>query len=85
MDGNYKLSFTNVEKVVLVYSFIGMETQEVKYTGQQKIDVVMKETVESMEEVVVTGIFTRKYEGYSGSATRVSGEELMRMTSGNVL
>ena len=69
MDGNYKLSFTKVENVVLVFSFIGMETQEVKYTGQQKIDVVMKETVESMEEVVVTGIFTRKKEGFTGSAT----------------
>ncbi len=85
VDGNYKLSFTKVENVVLVFSFIGMETQEVKYTGQQKIDVVMKETVESMEEVVVTGIFTRKKEGFTGSATRVSGEEIKRMTSGNVL
>ena len=52
VDGNYKLSFTKVEDIVLVFSFIGMETQEVKYTGQQKIDVVMKETVESMEEDV---------------------------------
>ena len=85
VDGNYKLSFTKVEDIVLVFSFIGMETQEVKYTGQQKIDVLMKETVESMEEVVVTGIFTRKKEGFTGSATRVSGEEIKRMTSGNVL
>ena len=29
-----------------------------------------------MDEVVVTGIFTRKKEGFTGSATQVSGEEL---------
>ena len=85
IDGNYKLSFAKVDNIVLVFSFIGMETQEVKYTGQKTLDVVMKESVESMEEVVVTGIFTRRKEGFTGSATKVTGEEIKRMTSGNVL
>ena len=38
-----------------------------------------------MDEVVVTGIFTRKKEGFTGSATQVIRGELKRMTSGNVL
>lgn len=49
------------------------------------VDVVLKEAVESMEEVVVTGIFTRKKEGFTGSTTHVSGDDIKRMTSGNVL
>lgn len=85
IDGNYTLSFAGSNESVLVFSFIGMETQEIKYSGQQKIDVVMKESVESMEEVVVTGIFTRKKEGFTGSATQVTGAEIKRMASGNVL
>ena len=47
--------------------------------------MVMEEQTESLEDVVVTGIFTRKKEGFTGSATRVSGDEIKRMTSGNVL
>ena len=85
IDGAYKLAFAKGGDIVLVFSFIGMETMEVKFTGQETINVMMKEAVETMEEVVVTGIFTRKKEGFTGSATRVTGEELKRMTSGNVL
>ncbi len=85
IDGAYKLTVAKGENLELVFSFVGMEAQEIKYTGQKTIDVVMKENVEAMEEVVVTGIFTRKKEGFTGSATQVTGEEIKRMTSGNVL
>lgn len=34
IDGKYALNFTKVDDIVFVFSFIGMETQEVKYTGQ---------------------------------------------------
>ncbi|HAP18459.1 SusC/RagA family TonB-linked outer membrane protein [Butyricimonas virosa] len=85
IDGAYKLTVAKGENLELVFSFIGMESQEIKYTGQKTIDVVMKENVEAMEEVVVTGIFIRRKEGFTGSATQVTGEEIKRMTSGNVL
>ena len=85
IDGAYKLTVAKGENLELVFSFVGMEAQEIKYTGQKTIDVVMKENVEAMEEVVVTGIFTRKKEGFTGSATQVTGEEIKRMTLGNVL
>ena len=85
IDGAYKLTVAKGENLELVFSFVGMEAQEIRYTGQKTIDVVMKENVEAMEEVVVTGIFTRKKEGFTGSATQVTGEEIKRMTSGNVL
>lgn len=85
IHGAYQLTVAKGESLELVFSFVGMESQEVKYTGQKTIDVVLKETVESMDEVVVTGIFTRKKEGFTGSANRVSGSELKKMSSGNVL
>ena len=85
VDGAYSLTLAEREGLELAFSFIGMETKEVKYTGQTTIDVVLSESVEAMEEVVVTGIFTRKKEGFTGSASRVTGEEIKKMTSGNVL
>lgn len=36
----------------------------------------MEEDAKVMDEVVVTGIFERKKEGFTGSATTVTGEEI---------
>ena len=57
--------------MVLVFSFVGMEAQEVAYRGQGKIDVTLAPSVTEMQEVVVTGIFTRKAESYTGAARTV--------------
>ena len=42
-----------MQNVSLLFSFIGMETQEVKYTGQDSIHVVLKEAAEQLDEVIV--------------------------------
>ena len=46
--------------MVLVFSFVGMKKQEVKYTGQENLHIVLEDDIAEMEEVVVNGIFTRK-------------------------
>ena len=95
VDGKFSLPLPKeLKDVVVVFRFVGMETQKVKLAeikdkevlaGKKDLKVVMEEQTESLEDVVVTGIFTRKKEGFTGSATRVSGDEIKRMTSGNVL
>ena len=62
---------------VLVFSFIGMKTQEVKYVRQDSINVVMKEDVAEMDEVVVTGYQTLKKRSQAGSISVVKAEELL--------
>ena len=42
---------------------------EVKYQGKDTINVVMKDAVNELEDVVVTGIFTRKKESFTGSVS----------------
>ena len=64
-DGNFKLNLPSGNDMVLVFSFIGMETQEVRYVGQKNMEVVMKEDAKEMEEVVVTGIFQRSKSSYT--------------------
>lgn len=85
IDGNWKLGIPEMKEVVLVFSFVGMKTQEIKPGNRTMIEVVMEMAEEKLEEVVVTGIFKRNKEGFTGSATRVSGDEIKKMTSGNVL
>lgn len=60
-EGNFKLSLPQQENTILIFSFIGMESQEVPVGDPKKpIKVILKETAENLKEVVVTGIFTRK-------------------------
>ena len=42
--------------------------------------VVLEETETELDEVVVTGMFSRKKEGFTGSAVTVKGDELKKIT-----
>ena len=67
MDGEYYIMIKGVEKPVLVFSFVGMETQEVPFEkGKHRINVVLKEAQQMLDQVVVTGIFKKSKESYTG-------------------
>nr|WP_306435880.1 SusC/RagA family TonB-linked outer membrane protein [Odoribacter splanchnicus] len=83
-DGKFTVSFPEMKDVVLLFSFIGMKSQEVKYTGQTDIKVVLEEDVKEMDEVIVTGIMERKAESFTGSATVVKGDDLKRVGNTNI-
>ncbi len=85
IDGKYALTVPLTKDMILVFSFVGMETQEVAYKGQGKIDVTLAPSVTEMQEVVVTGIFTRKAESYTGAARTVKAEDLAKVGNMNVL
>lgn len=54
VEGKFNLSLTQ-DSVTLIFSFVGMKRQEVKYTPGKELNIVMEEEVAEMEEVVVTG------------------------------
>lgn len=85
MDGKFSLKVDNADKVVLAFSFIGMAPKEVIYSGQKELDVILEEEASQIEEVVITGYFTRRKDSYTGSATTVSGERLREVSTGNIL
>ena len=55
VNGNYTLTVP-ADATTLVFSFIGMRTQEVAIAGRTTINLVMNPDVISMEEFVVTGV-----------------------------
>ena len=84
-DGEYYIMVKGVENPVLVFSFIGMETQEKPFEkGKHRINVVLEESQQVMEEVVVNGIYTRKAESFTGSAKTFKKDELKRVGNGNI-
>lgn len=84
-DGKYEISLPEGQQFVLTYSFVGMKPQEVKYTGQTTLDIILQEQVAEMDEVVVNGYFARKKESFTGVSKTFSGEELRTVSTGNVL
>ena len=95
MDGKYSLSLpAEMKNVILVFRFVGMETQMVKIgdikdkevlQGQKDLVVVLKEQTENLEDVVVTGIFRRNKELATGASTTITSKELKQIGNQNVL
>ena len=70
MDGDYTLS--NVPKnATLVFSYVGMTTQEIAVKGQKTIDVILADDAQALEEVVVIGYGTAKMKDLTGSFATV--------------
>lgn len=83
-DGNFVLS--NVPSdAILVFSFIGMKTQEVQLNGRTSIDVTLEEDVVGLEEVVAIGYGTQTKISVTGSVVSTKGEELVKTQTPNVL
>ncbi|WP_231932290.1 MULTISPECIES: SusC/RagA family TonB-linked outer membrane protein [Butyricimonas] len=76
-NGFYSLFLTKADDVVLVFSFMGMKTVEVKYTGQDSINVVLEEDVKALDDVVITGYGTTAKGNYTGAATTVKVADIM--------
>ena len=71
--------------MALIFSFIGMETQEVKYTGLDTINVILQEQAETLQDVVVTGIFKKNRESYTGAVRVVTAQELKNFKGRNLI
>ncbi|MFV0505088.1 MAG: SusC/RagA family TonB-linked outer membrane protein [Bacteroidales bacterium] len=83
IDGRY--SVANVgESDILVFSFMGMKTQEVEVHNQNSINVNMKDELEVLNEVVVVGYGVQKKANLSGSVAQVDAKELENRPIQNV-
>ena len=76
LDGNYELA--NVpENATISYSFIGMQSQEIKAAGQSVIAVTLREDTQNLEEVVVIGYGSAKAKDLTAPIMVVKGDEIV--------
>lgn len=86
IDGNFELKLKDSINTTLVFSFIGMESKEITVrNSNDNLRVVLEESVESLKEVVVTGIFTRKREDFTGSVATFSKEDIKSVGNTNII
>ena len=76
-DGNYTLNNVSSGDVI-VFSYIGYTTQEIAYTGQATINVVLVEDAQTLDEVVVIGYGTTTVKDATGAVSSVSSEDFNR-------
>lgn len=75
IDGNYTIEAPSSNSV-LVFSFVGYESEEIQVGNQRVIDVALSVSTAQLEEVVVVGYGTVKKSDLTGSVGSVSGEDL---------
>ena len=85
IDGKYEIKVPAKEGVVIVFSFVGMKSQEMKFSGQKVLNVVLLEDVEQMEEVIVTGYSTRKVSEMTGAVQQFRGKNIAQSATGGSL
>lgn len=82
-DGKYNIQVPD-ENAVLVFSFIGYETQEIVVGSRTSIDISMTPDTRTLEEVVVVGYGEMEKRDITGSVAQVSSEELQAVPVFNV-
>lgn len=85
-NGKYNIEIPFNTACTITFSYIGMSTQQIMINSGRN-DVRRNITLKSdtkLDEVVVTGIYTRKAESFTGSATTISNKDLMRVGNQNV-
>ena len=74
IDGNFSLNVP--ANATLVFSYVGMKSQEIALKGKTKVDIVMEDDAQALEEVVVIGYGTVQKKDLTGSVASVSAKQL---------
>ena len=73
-DGVFSINL-NDENGVLIFSYLGYETKEVLYAGNQKLNIILKEEANSLDEVVIVGYGSQKRSDVTGAISSVKSED----------
>ncbi|MGE4586490.1 MAG: SusC/RagA family TonB-linked outer membrane protein [Mangrovibacterium sp.] len=83
-EGHYSLQNIRGDDV-LVFSFVGMKTEEIPVAGKIKIDLVMTEESIGLKEVVAIGYGTMKKSDLTGSVASVTADKIKERSYSNVM
>lgn len=76
INGNYRIEVTSPD-AVLVFSFIGYESKEVRVGNQTAISVALTPATNQLDELVVVGYGVKKKRNLTGSIVSVGGDEIV--------
>lgn len=80
-NGHFQLSNVPANGKLKI-SYVGMATVFVAPSASMKI--TLQSDSKHLDDVVVTGMFNRKKEGFTGSAVTIKGEDLKKFSTNNI-
>ncbi|MCD6598933.1 MAG: SusC/RagA family TonB-linked outer membrane protein [Bacteroidales bacterium] len=84
VEGNYTLAVQSAD-AILIFSYVGMKSQEVSVANQITINIVLELDVASLDEVVVTALGIKREKASLGyAASKVEGVEVERSAAPNL-
>ena len=83
-DGDYMIP-NAPEDGVLVFSFVGMRSQEIAISGKKQVNVSMEEETIGIDEVVAVGYGTVKKSDLTGAVSSVTADQIKERSSINVM
>ena len=75
-DGRFSIKVSMNE--ILVFSYLGMESQEVKVTNFNNLKITLKAASTALDEIVIVGYGAQKKESVVGAIAQTKGETLMQ-------
>lgn len=87
VNGMYEIDIPleGLDGAILQFSYIGFKVKEVVVSDSRTLPVVMEEDISMMAELIVTGVFTRKSDSYTGSVKTIGSDEIEKVGNLNLL
>lgn len=81
-NGNFTITVNNL-KSILVFSYVGFLSEE-RLASSASFNVVLKEDIQSLSEVVIVGYGSQKKETVTGAISTIKGDELTEVPTSNL-
>lgn len=82
IDGRYTIAVP--EDAILVFSFLGLQTQEIAVSNRTVINVEMEPEAAELEEVIVVAYGTATRRSFTGSAATIKSDDIAKRQSSNL-
>jgi TonB-linked SusC/RagA family outer membrane protein len=82
-NGEYSIQVPGAD-AVLVFSFVGYDTEEIPVNGQATVDAYLVASSKALDEIIVVAYGTTKRSNLTGSAVAIKSEELKDVFAPNV-
>lgn len=83
LDGNFELSVPN-ENAIMVISYTGYLTSEEALKGRQTLNIILRENIAILDEVVVVGYGVQKKSDLTGAVGTVKDKDIERIPTASI-
>lgn len=84
VDGYFEIKVDDNPDLILQFSFVGMKNKEVRIGTNQKLNIILEDESEDLDEVIVTGYQTISKERATGSFGVISTQRLEAKLQSNL-